>query len=238
VHSPFVFDLVEKCFRDQRLFYALEDLKTYQEELEVSKTKLTYTELGAGKTTRPKEIKVKTFYARTKRPFKYYRLLFNLSRYFQPKTLLELGTGLGLSTLPLAGGSQLGHLHTIEGNGELSDFARVKLNALGYENITFHKGEFGTALPRVLEKVPQVDLAFLDGNHTYEGTLDYFNRLQPKLQDISLVILDDIHWSEGMEKAWQQLAEKPEVTLSIDLFFMGLLFFKPGMKKQHFVLRY
>ena len=83
----------------------------------------------------------------------------------------------------------------------------------------------------------QVDLAYLDGNHSYTATIDYFNKILPYTNQNSVIVLDDIYWSNEMLKAWKQLTQHPSVTYSIDIYSSGFLFFNNNMKsKQHFVL--
>jgi hypothetical protein len=53
------------------------------------------------------------------------------------------------------------------------------------------------------------------------------------------MVFDDIHWSEGMERAWEEIKRDPAVTLTIDIFFVGLVFFrKMQLIPQHFTIRY
>ncbi|MCC7526845.1 MAG: SAM-dependent methyltransferase, partial [Chitinophagaceae bacterium] len=78
-----------------------------------------------------------------------------------------------------------------------------------------------------------------DGNHRKEPTLAYFNQLMRHAGNNSLFIFDDIHWSAEMEEAWRDIQLHPAVTCSIDLFFIGIVFFTPDIKeKQHFTIRF
>ena len=106
------------------------------------------------------------------------------------------------------------------------------------ENINSIEGSIDKTLPQLLESISlPIDLVYLDANHTYDATIKYFTLLKSKLNASSVVIIDDIHWSSGMEKAWQEIVSLEEVSISIDLFYKGLLFFRKDIEKEHFVLR-
>jgi predicted O-methyltransferase YrrM len=90
-----------------------------------------------------------------------------------------------------------------------------------------------------IRKAGNIDMAFVDGNHRYEPTVRYFKELLPAMHEYSILIFDDIHWSKEMEQAWEEIKQDESVTLSIDLFFIGLIFFRKEQKiKQHFVIRF
>ncbi|MFZ9719521.1 MAG: class I SAM-dependent methyltransferase, partial [Chitinophagaceae bacterium] len=91
----------------------------------------------------------------------------------------------------------------------------------------------------VLKKMGKLDFVFIDGNHAYAPTLRYFNAMLPFVHSGTVMILDDIHWSAEMEKAWQAISNHSAVTLSIDLFFVGILFFREEqLHKQHFRIHF
>ena len=143
-----------------------------------------------------------------------------------------------MSTLALAAGNRQSRVSTIEGNESLFQFTRLHSRAYHEGNIDFHQGRIGSVLPVLLPVLNRVDLAFLDGNHRFHPTLRYYGYLKPYLHEKSVMIVDDIHWSKGMEWAWEDLSARPEVGLSVDLFHFGLLFFRSDMEKRHFILRY
>jgi hypothetical protein len=51
------------------------------------------------------------------------------------------------------------------------------------------------------------------------------------------LVFDDINWSAGMQQAWAEIAADPDVTLCIDLFFLGFVFRNPSFSKETFKLR-
>jgi predicted O-methyltransferase YrrM len=236
VHSPFLYHLIKDCLHDDRHFYAFDDLQWSKQAFRLNRTNVLLPGLGAKKSS--ETVMVKRVFQSIKRPFKYYRLLFNLVNYFKPETIVELGTSLGLGTMMLAAGNPNSKVYTIEGNDSLSALAAQNHKDLAYHNIKHLNGLFEEELPQLLSQIPQIDMAFIDGDHTLQSTLDYFGQMLPLCHAKSVLIFDDIHWSREMEDAWQKISADQRVTLSVDLFFMGIVFFDPALSKQHFMVRY
>jgi predicted O-methyltransferase YrrM len=152
---------------------------------------------------------------------------------------VELGTSLGITSAYIASANNTSKLYTLEGSKNTATIAQENFNKLQLKNINLVQGNFDDTLPRLLSQIEKVDLAFVDGNHRKEPTLNYFNQFLQRSTEGSIFIFDDIHWSAGMEEAWKQIREHPSVTLTIDLFFIGLVFFKKDFKaKQHFSIRF
>ena len=99
-------------------------------------------------------------------------------------------------------------------------------------------GNFDEILPGVINQLDYLDFVFIDGNHRKEATLNYFNWCMPKLSENGILIFDDIYWSKGMKEAWQEIKMHPQVTVTIDLFWIGLVFIRPGQVKENFKIRF
>ena len=107
------------------------------------------------------------------------------------------------------------------------------------KNIQLVEGNFDHTLDQVLKSTTPFDFVFIDGNHRLEPTVRYFNQILPNLHANSIVVLDDIHWSKEMEQAWETIQQHPAVSLTIDLFFIGIVFFRAEQKeKEHFTIRF
>lgn len=241
IHSPFVFDLVNKVFKDDTKYleYNMPDrtLRKYKQRIDIVDT----TDFGkkAGKkefvifqTTVGKIVSKRSHTARQ------LHLLFRLAKYFKPETILEFGTAAGISTLYLSAGAPQSKVITMEGCVGLSSVAKKCFEKRNLDNIEVITGNFNTSLPLALINIELLDMVFFDGNHREKPTLDYFNQCIEHSDENSVFIFDDIHWSPEMERAWKKIKADNRVTITIDLFWAGLVFFRKGVAKQDFVIRY
>jgi len=172
------------------------------------------------------------------KPQKYAELIFRIVQNRKPRTMLELGTSLGLTSIYMAKAYKEGELISVEGSSEIAEVAKKGFEKFACKNITQIVGNFDEVLPRILKEKSLIDFAFVDGNHREAATLNYFNQLVHHVKPDSILIFDDIHWSKGMERAWEQIKDHTSVTLSIDLFEMGLVFFMNRNQKEHHLIRF
>lgn len=233
VHSPFAYALCEEVFYNADSFYDFEELREIREALRKDHTRLEVGSFGAGsKTFQSAERKVKDITARGISSTLQSELFYRLINYLQYSTSLELGTSLGLNTLYLAKANRAGLVVSIEGSKALYNMALALAEKNRADNIRFVNAEFDHALPQVLPKLKTVDFLYIDGNHSYEATLRYFEQALPHMAPQSVIVFDDIYWSRGMTRAWKQIKQHPAVTLSIDTFYFGLVFFRPEVKEK------
>ncbi|EMR02119.1 O-methyltransferase [Cesiribacter andamanensis] len=238
LHAPFVYQLYREVIRPQGP--SLPAVEQLRRELLESGEWLQLQEMGAGSSlTTNNKRPVASIARHSLTPARFSQLLYRLLQFTQAQTVLELGTSLGLNSLYMAAAIPAGTLYTIEGCPQTAALARRHVELQQVTNIQLLTGNIDQQLPQLLAQAsPQLDLAYLDANHTYEATLRYFGWLLPHLHPQSVVVVDDIHWSAGMQQAWQELCRHPSVTLSLDLYEAGLLFFRPGMQAQQYVLEY
>jgi predicted O-methyltransferase YrrM len=239
VHSPFVYQLISEVLRvDEELpeFGAIEQLR---EDLLHSDQVIRVNDLGAGSKVMDSPLRPVSDMARTSlKPPRQAQLLFRLARYFNPTTVLELGTSFGLSTLYLARGAENGTVTTVEGCPQTFRIAQHHFEQLRQQNIEPILGSFRSRLPDILRRSGTLDLVFIDGHHASGPTLEYFEQCLTRINNNSVFVLDDIHWSRGMETAWESVKAHPRVTVTIDLYDLGLVFFRTEQAPQHFRLRY
>jgi predicted O-methyltransferase YrrM len=153
--------------------------------------------------------------------------------------MIELGTSFGITSAYMASGNPRGNLFTFEGAQSVAEMARAHFQELAIENIELTEGDFNHTLPVFLKNNQSVDFVFIDGNHRREPTLSYFHSLLDKALPSCVFVFDDIHWSSDMEAAWQDIQQHERVTLTIDLFFIGIVYINPDFKeKQHFKIRF
>lgn len=241
VHSPFVFDLVERVFKDNAVYPDYKLIEDLKKKLSKEKSAIKTVDFGkgAGNQVSVSSLqKVGSLVKKRSQQKKQGRLLYRLSRYLQPKTILEFGTAAGMSAAYLKLPVPKAQMITMEGCSGMANVAKMTLDDLNIENIEIKVGNFEQVLPEALNSFDTLDLVFFDGNHREKPTLDYFSKCLEKVNENSCFVFDDIHWSPGMEKAWKTLIKNQNITVSIDLFWCGIVFFRKGITKQDFILRY
>jgi predicted O-methyltransferase YrrM len=239
LHSPFVYDIYTGILTDKTTCRELQAVEKLRYRLLRDPGYIKMSDLGAGAGDIPwchRLIPVKQVVKRSCITPAFGRILFRLVRHFKPATIVEMGTSLGLSTSYLSMGNLKGKVITIEGCPETAEYARRNFEHLGLSNIRQITGAFDDVLPRLLQQVDKIDLFFIDGNHRKTPSLNYFNQYLQHIHNDSVLILDDIHWSGEMEEAWDEIREHPLVTVTIDMFRMGLVFFNAGLSKEDFIL--
>ncbi len=233
VHSPYVFNLVTKCFYDKKKYSEYSILKNYRKSLLENKNFIEVTDFGAGskvfKSNKRQISKIAKTAGITR---KRAELLFRIVNYLQPNSILEIGTSLGLATSALALGNQKAKIITFEGCPNTLVIPKSQIPNLKFQNIEFINTKFEDYLQSAI-----CNLIYFDGNHSKPATLNYFELLLPTICNDSVWIFDDIHWSNEMEEAWEIIKKHPKVTVTIDTFQWGLVFFRKEQEKEHFVIR-
>lgn len=236
VHSPFVYHLVTNCFYDNTKYASYKNISTYKKELLKNKTNLPVTDLGAGShVTKQRERIISEIAKNAGTTNKNACFLYRLVAYFKPNAILELGTSLGIATHAMYLGNPKATITTIEGCPNISAFTKAHFEKQQLQNIALLTGSFNDAIEKL--KPNSYDLIFFDGNHTKEATLHYFETLLPTAHNDSVFIFDDIYWSKAMTDAWETIKLHPQVTVTIDTFSWGFVFFRKEQVKEHFVVR-
>ncbi len=236
VHSPFAYDLITKCFYDSKKYSEYKILKAYRDKVVQSNEIINITDYGAGsRVFKSNERKVSAIAKNAGTTLKKQQLLFRLAGYFKPKQILELGTSLGLGTMPLAIANSASKITTIEGCPNTSKRTQGFLDELNLNNIHLINETFEDFFKASSSE--KYDFIFIDGDHSKEHTIQYFEFLLDKINNHSVLIFDDIHWNSKMTEAWQQIIMHPKVTVSIDTYFWGFVFFRKEQEKEHFTIR-
>lgn len=239
IHSPFVYKLIDEViydFNPQNEYTAIEQLR---EKLLKDETAITITDLGAGShVNNNKQKKVREIAKNALKPASLAKLIYRLVKEFKPRNIVELGTCLGITTSYMATAAPKATLTTIEGCPETAAVARKNISSLGLNNVEVQIGNFDTLFPEVLNTLETLDFLFIDGNHRKQATIDYFQQALSKINEDSVIIFDDIYWSKGMEEAWEEIKQHEAVTVSVDLFWIGLVFLRKGQAKEHFKVRF
>jgi predicted O-methyltransferase YrrM len=249
IHSPFVFDLITKVFEDKKIYPCYDKTESLRKNLLKDETIIDVLDLGAGskknipKAFRTSERKIKDICKNAEKNKKYGQLLYRIVNYFKPELIFDLGTSLGITTLYLSEGNSNAKVITIEGCPETAAFAEKNFNKYGSKNIHQTIGNFDEVLAPLLTQNCLLPAAyrllfFFDGNHQKQATLNYFYQCLEYAGNDSVFIFDDIHWSAGMEEAWTIIKKDPRVTVTIDIFQMGFVFFRKEQAKEDFIVKF
>lgn len=238
VHSPFVFDLVTKCFYDKTDYPSYSILKNYRKSLLQNRNTIEVTDFGAGsKVFKSNKRRIDRIARNAGISAKRAALLFRITKYFQPDGILEIGTSLGLATSVMRLGNLKAKITTLEGCPQTLTVAKKQFEEFRLENINPIAKEFSVYLSSIIQHPSSIGLIYFDGNHSKKATLEYFESLLPTITNDSVWIFDDIHWSADMESAWEAIKNHPKVTVTIDTFQWGVVFFRKEQEKEHFVIR-
>ena len=235
IHSPFFFDFYTKIIMPKEAPTGVEEIERTRAKLLASKEEITIRDLGAKSahfTTSKRSLS--QIAATSISSEKMAQLLYRIINYIDARHIVELGTSMGITTLYLAK-NQHATIHTFEGNISMSNIALTNFEYFEKKNIHLIAGNIDDTLPKFLQTPRKINLVFMDANHRYEATLNYFNLLTKRMADEGVMIIDDIYHSAEMGRAWYQLKNHELVYGSIDLFRCGILFFDPTLNKQHYV---
>jgi predicted O-methyltransferase YrrM len=251
IHSPFVFDFITCVLNDKFRYEEYGEVEKIRRQLRLEEREILYSDYGAGsrksKTGTIKAgpgknkqgaVKIKDIARYSSVNKKFGQLLFRIVKYFSPDTVLELGTSLGISSIYMARACRHARVISIEADKNLAEIARQNFHNAGLHNVEVINDRFENVLAPLIKRLNNKIFIFIDGNHEKKPTLQYFNQLLVKSGKNMIMVFDDIHWSEGMSEAWQEIKSNPTVKITLDLFYLGIVFFNRGVQKQDFVIRY
>lgn len=240
VHSPFVYKFVTELLESRNEdYYQFKELDKVRADLLNNHSEIEIKDFGAGsKVFKGNTRKISDIAKHGISQKKFSELYFKLVNFTYAQFIVELGTSLGLNTLYLAKANSKAVVYSIEGCPEIARFAE-ELFKKNNAKVSLINDTFENAFPRLLKEIPKLDLLYVDGNHNYRSTTAYFKMALEKKHNDSVFIFDDINWNDEMRKAWKEIKMHPEVTLSLDLYYAGIVFFRKEQKeKEHFVLKY
>ena len=241
VHSPFLYTFIGEVIKSGRPVDGSTEIEQLRKECKRSKEIIQKTDYGAGGENRISKtypVALRRLVMTSLTSPRKARRLYRLIKYMKPERVLEIGTSLGITTSYLASANPEARILTLEGCPELSRKAKEHFGRLGIKNVEVIEGNFEDTLSKALEKLGGVDFVFIDGNHRKEALLDYYGKCLAFSNNNTIMVLDDIRASKGMEQAWGQIWQMEEIRISLDLFFSGWIFFRKESSKQHFRLRY
>jgi predicted O-methyltransferase YrrM len=239
LHSPFVFELYTKIIQSKTKESIFSEIENLRKKLLKNRSIIHITDFGAGsRIYKTNQREIRQIAKNAEKNPKFGKLLFRLIQHFKPTTIFDLGTSLGITTIYESKAYEDSKITTFEGCPATAEIAQQNFDELSCKNIEMVVGNIDETLPQKLAQIQHLDFAFFDANHRYEPTVRYFEQCLEKATEESIFVFDDIHWSDEMHEAWQYIRNHKDVMISIDLFYMGLVFFRKNQPKQDFVLRF
>lgn len=202
IHSPFVFDLITKVIEEKAAYYAYADIGYYLEH----------------------------FPEKTYADDRHFRLLFKLVNYFSSKRILELGAGVGISTLYLTAPAS-----DIECISVDADSANKRHAQMLYEHWPRNIVQNSAATVNLEEKQ---DCIFVNLRNYSHSTECIINCILQNVHEKSFVIIDGIRTNRKYQMLWKELLKKDEVVVSLDLYNVGILFFNKKYFKKNYKLSF
>ncbi len=240
VHAPRAFGFLGEVIEDQRHFHAFDAIEVLRKRYLASDELLELHDAGAGSQVQAAKRRTLSDVVRNSATSaRFGRYLFKCVDYCGARRVLELGSNLGIGACYLAAALPPdGRLITIDADARLAAFAKTSLGEVApHAKVEVRIDTFAQALPQALVDLGGVDLAFIDGHHAEAATIAYFDQIRPYCHERSILIFDDVHWSEGMERAWAHIKVQPGVSLSIDLYRWGIIFLDAGvLVPQHLTI--
>jgi predicted O-methyltransferase YrrM len=239
LHSPFLFEFYLKVLNDSTSENDYSAIEALRKKMLSDERAIEIIDLGAGsKLNQSNRRKIKGIAKNSQKPARLAQLFYRLINHYNFHTIFDLGTSLGITTAYLAKANIRAHIYTFEGCPETARIAQENFKQLGINNVEIIVGDLNKTLKSQLNKIEKIDFAFFDANHRYEPTIEYFEKCLGKIHEETCFIFDDIYWSADMKKAWEYIKNHPQVTVSIDIFWVGIVLFRKKQPKQHFVLRF
>jgi predicted O-methyltransferase YrrM len=237
-HSPFVYRLVDSIIYDKSPKKVYAEVENIRQQLLADDRSITVVDLGAGShVNNNRQKKISDIAAHALKPPKMAQLLYRLAADMRPQNMIELGTCLGVTSIYLQKAVPEAKVYTLEGSPETAAIAQETFDKAGLNKIELVIGNFDDTLPGIINDLDKLDFIFVDGNHQKDATLKYFSWCLPKVHDNTMLIFDDIYWSEGMKEAWAEIKAHPQVRVTIDLFWIGLVFFKSAQAREDFKIK-
>ena len=243
IHSPFLFSLMQDVFNDSKknrpaIFTGIE---LHRKNLISNNQIISFEDYGTGGDIKKNQkISISAIASKSIKQVKYARFLYRLIKYTKPEKVVELGTSLGVTTIYLALGAEPnGKVYSVEADVHVKKIANDSwINLLGEHAIEGYAFDLNEKLHLLYSELGNIDFLFIDANHRKEAMIRYLLQAMPYLHEKSVVVFDDINWSKETLNAWKLIKKRKEVTLSFDIFQMGILFFDKNLSKEDYTLKY
>ena len=217
VHSPFTYNLITKVIEEKTPYYVFEDIENFRKNL-------LYKE-------NPPEVPT----AQETQTKNYGALLFRLINFFKCSTVLQIGSSTGVMSLYLALPLRNScDCYALEKRTGLLDSARMFAENHSLKNLHWLEGDYEENLFRLKREVTFFDFIFINTTGDSERTREALRLAGTFVCPDTVMVIDNIQRDKSMKKLWQELKNRGDVGLTIDLLSLGLVFFNTRLHKQHY----
>lgn len=235
LHSPFLFDFYNALISSP--FFYDEKIEALRRALKQNKTSIDLIDLGTGSRVKNSTQRaISTIAQHSTTPPKFSVFLEKMIAHYQLKTVVELGTSLGLNSLYMAKGAK--EVITFECDPQLASLAQSHFNQFQFDYINLIQGDINETLSDALNGISPIDLAYVDVNHQCATILNYFQTLLPSMSSNGILVFNDIHWSGEMDKTWMAICNDERAILTIDLFEVGIVFLNTELQRDHLIIKF
>lgn len=237
-HSPFLYDFILSVFENSQKNLHLEKCFYEKKLLFQNHSEIEICDFGTGRINAHNYVtKVSLQAKRSLKSNREIRQIFNLVAKYKPKQIIELGTSFGITSMAMAFASEESSILSFEGCPNTAEYAKRNFQKYNLNQISVVLGNIDEVLSSSLSGLNAFDMAVVDANHTYQNTLDYFFMLKSLRNSKSIIIFDDIHWSKEINNAWQKIKADEDITLTVETWNYGFVFFNSDLSKQDFIIR-
>jgi predicted O-methyltransferase YrrM len=239
IHSPFVFDIVNRVFRNKSVDPVVNTIENIRKKLRDDKRIIDVRDFGTGSNGQGNNLRRVSEIARDSPvPEKYGKFLANMAAEYGRPMVIEFGTSFGVSTMYMASSVSETPVFSMEGCPAIAGIAESNFRESGLRNITLKVGSFEESIPEIVRMGITPGLVFIDGNHRKKPLLGYFEKMAEISGNDTVIIIDDINYSSEMKEAWNEIRHFGLVTLTIDLYRMGIVYFRKGISRNNYIIRY
>jgi len=237
VHSPFIYQLVTQCFYKKIPKNLWKTFLNSRKYLEDNSEKKKTTALGSASkifksNTHPVSKIAKVAGITNKKA----NLLIKTINYLKPKQILEIGTAMSLGTSAIKTENDAVSILTLEECPETSKILQKLFEKNNFKAIEIINRNFSKTLSMNTQN-KQFDCIIFDRNHSKKATLNYFEECLKTVHNNSFFIFDAIYWTPEMQEVWAIIKKHSKVTVTVDVFHLGIVFFRKEQAKEHFKIR-
>lgn len=214
VHSPFVYDLAINCIYNHQRYEGYKSIKSYQQKIAplFHETSRKTPQFSAKKS----------------------KLLHRLACHFSPKIIIDHSYSTGQVAAALSSYKSVKTLYSSISSEKHTEDLKSLLRSTQQANIAFSP----SAMDHFFSTTDtSFDLAFLSSTDQAENSYKQYLKLLPSATEESILIIDNIYQSQATEKAWNAIKQHEQTRVTVDLFYVGVVFFRTAQVKQHFRLR-